>query len=62
MEKKSRTMEMITYFLTAEDMGPVPGKGKGHWEPAALPRGAGIIKALLWYLVSLGIAVSMAAL
>ncbi|MBI9089411.1 MAG: hypothetical protein JEZ12_09345 [Desulfobacterium sp.] len=62
MEKKSRSMEVITYVLTAEDTGPAPGKEKGHWAPAALPVGAGIIKVLFWYLVSIGIAVALAAL
>lgn len=62
MEKKSRFMEVITYVLTAEDTGPVPGKEKGHWAPPALAGGAGIIKILFWYLVSIGIAVSLAAL
>ncbi|MCP4118454.1 MAG: hypothetical protein GY737_24265 [Desulfobacteraceae bacterium] len=62
METKSRSMEMITYVLTAEDTGPVPGKGQGHWMPGVLPGGAGVIKALFWYLVSLGAAVFLAAL
>ncbi len=62
MEKKSRSMEMITYFFTAEDTGPFPGKGQCNWAGGGLPGGAGIIKALFWYLVSLGVAVFVAAL
>jgi len=69
MKKKSRSMEIIVYFLTAEDTGPVPGKGRGDWVPGflprvsgILPRGAGILKTLFWYLVSLGGAIAMAAL
>jgi hypothetical protein len=62
METKSRSMEMLTYFLTAEDTGPVPGKGRGQWVAGILPRGAGILKTLFWYLVSLGGAIVLAAL
>lgn len=62
MRTKSRSIGMITYFFTAEDTGPVPGKGQGHWMPDSLPGGAGVVKALLWYLVSLGAAVGLAAL
>ena len=62
MKTKSRSIEMITYFFTAEDTGPVPGKGQGYWMPDTLPRGAGVVKALFWYLVSLGAAIGFAAL